>query len=212
MINMVKLNGPMFSLGASGTLGKAITFASWKGRAYARGTVIPANPKAEKQLSVRAMMTFLSQNWTAISPGDKATWQDQADANVMSTFNAYIAANLATWRNFQGISQTSPFTRAQTTIVPGAASATNGVRMITVTMPVTVTNSGWAVLFFRKKAAPVTQAFDNLVHVGLVDGVNDIVFVDTPLDPATYHYNFYCASVDGKFEVINLPVNATATA
>lgn len=209
---MVKLNGPMFSLGASGTLAKAVTFASWKGRAYARGTVIPANPKAEKQISVRAMMKFLSQQWDGIYGPNKDTWDDLADAHVVSTFNAYIGTNLARWRNFLGPSQMHPPATTQTPPTLGTATAVGGVRMITVTQEVMAPEDGWAVLFFRKTGSAVTPAFDNLVAVKAIDGVNDVVFVDTPLEHGTYHYDFYSLTQDGQLTDQTQPVSAIASA
>jgi len=202
----------MFSLGASGKLGGAIVYAIWKGRAYCRELVKPANPKSDKQLSVRAAMTFLSTEWAGIGAPSKATWEDLADADVVSTFNAYVAANLKRWRSFRGIGETANYTEALANATAGVATATNGVRMITVTMPITAANFGWGLFIFRKTGSAVTPAFDNLVKILPIDGTNDIVFIDTPLEPATYHYDFYLCSGDGLFELESQPVDADATA
>lgn len=209
---MVKVNGPMFSLGASGSLGKAITFAIWKGRAYVRQLVEPANPKKDKQLSVRAMMKFLSQQWVALSAFDQATFEDPADADVVSPFNAYVKMNLQFWRNFLGIAQTYDPARTLTNATAGTAAATNGVRMVTVTMPIIVADDSWCLMIFRKTGGAVTPSFDTLVAVLPLNSTNDIVFVDTPLEPATYHYNFHLCTDQGKFELEDQPVNATASA
>lgn len=209
---MARVQGPLFSLGASGSLGGAIVFAIWKGRAYVRELVKPANPRSDKQLSVRAMMKFLSQQWSAIGATAQDSWENLADADVVSNFNAYIKKNLRRWRNFIGIGQDSTPDAGDAGPVNGAASAAGGVRMATVTMIVTTLNDAWGLAVFRKTGGAVTPAFDNLVAVLPYDSTNDIVFVDTPLDPETYHYDFYSITKDGLFTDETDPVNAVVTA
>lgn len=46
---MAKVNGPLMSMSASGKIGDAIVFAAWKGIAYVRQFVIPANPQSAGQ-------------------------------------------------------------------------------------------------------------------------------------------------------------------
>lgn len=54
---MAKLKGPLFSLGASGALGKTLVFFSWKGLDVVREYVVPANPKTTLQVAHRAHLT-----------------------------------------------------------------------------------------------------------------------------------------------------------
>src|SRR5665648_108836 len=53
---MAKVTGPLHSDGASGQLGKAIVFAAWKGIAYVRKYVVPANPMSAGQGDFRLIM------------------------------------------------------------------------------------------------------------------------------------------------------------
>jgi len=46
---MAKVTGPLMSMSASGKIGDAIVFAAWKGVAYVRQFVIPANPMSSGQ-------------------------------------------------------------------------------------------------------------------------------------------------------------------
>ena len=50
---MPGLTGPLFSLSASGTIGKALTYSRWRGIQYARTRVIPKNPNSSPQQDVR---------------------------------------------------------------------------------------------------------------------------------------------------------------
>lgn len=90
----------MFSLAASGSLAKAIVFATWKGRPYVRERVIPSNPKSAAQTGRRAMFKFLTQNWAALGSAAKSTWQTLADQIIASQFNAYLKDNMEYWHNF----------------------------------------------------------------------------------------------------------------
>lgn len=46
---MAKVTGPLHSDGATGQLGKTIVFGVWKGVAYVRKYVVPANPQSANQ-------------------------------------------------------------------------------------------------------------------------------------------------------------------
>lgn len=53
---MAKVTGPLFSLTASGSVGKTVVYSSWKGRPYVRRLVIPMNPQNVAQTEVRNAM------------------------------------------------------------------------------------------------------------------------------------------------------------
>lgn len=53
---MAKVTGPLFSMSASGSIGKAIVFSAWKGVQYVREHVIPTNKMTEDQGNVRLML------------------------------------------------------------------------------------------------------------------------------------------------------------
>ena len=50
---MAKVQGPLFSMEASGKFGGALVFGRWKGRATVRQLVIPSNPRTEDQEAAR---------------------------------------------------------------------------------------------------------------------------------------------------------------
>jgi len=54
---MAKLKGPLFSLGASQQLGKALVYFTWKGLNVVREYVIPSNPKTDPQKKQRSYLT-----------------------------------------------------------------------------------------------------------------------------------------------------------
>jgi len=57
---MAKLTAPLFSIEASGTIGKTITYSRWHGRSYARRRVVPLNPQSADQVAIRNAMRCLA--------------------------------------------------------------------------------------------------------------------------------------------------------
>lgn len=198
---MVKVAGPAMSLEASGSLGGVMVFSKWKGRPYVRALVRPSNPKSGGQVGVRSMFKFISQNWAAISDADKATFEDRADQKVISPFNAFMSLNQFRWRDFTPPTQADPATQTGTVATTGTITAVAGVRSATLTIPIGAPEDGWGVAVFRSLSTGFATAFDNLIGIGLIDAVNDVVVVDTPLTPDTYFYNFRGFTDDGLFDV-----------
>lgn len=54
---MAKLKGPLFSLGASQQIGKALVYFPWKGLNVVREYVVPANPRTDPQTTQRGYLT-----------------------------------------------------------------------------------------------------------------------------------------------------------
>jgi hypothetical protein len=77
---MATVQGPLFSVSASGTYAGAITFAKWKGRQYARNRVDPSNPRASDQETSRNRIrgSAVSQHWANITT-DIETGQSETD-------------------------------------------------------------------------------------------------------------------------------------
>lgn len=208
---MVKVAGPALSLDASGKLGGAIVFSKWKGRNYVRVLVTPANPKSVGQVSVRSMMKWLSQQWKSIGDAPQATWIDRAKITNISPFNAYCAYNLFRWRNF--LAPTDSFPEALTDVAPveGVLAAVESERTITVTQPITTANDGWGIAFFRGLTTGFESGYDNLKHVGLISGTDDVTFIDTPLVADEYFYNIRSITKDGQLGDESAEVDATVT-
>src|SRR5215213_8906421 len=91
---MPTVNGALFSLEASGQLGKAIVYSSWKGRSYVRAYTVPENPRSMAQIFQRAALANLSKWWGALITANKTAYEDLAAAGNYSTFNAYAKYNL----------------------------------------------------------------------------------------------------------------------
>ena len=97
---MTRVQGPLFSVTASGTIGDAITYSNWKGLPYVRSRVIPANPQTTSQVSIRTLLTSAVSIWqddAQVPATSRLSWDYYASGTGMSGFNRYmkklIAAN-----------------------------------------------------------------------------------------------------------------------
>ena len=77
-------------MSASGTVGNAITFSTWKGIAYVREYFIPANPQSTEQTNMRYAMTLIVAYWATQTGEQKAAWDAFASGTGMSGFNQFV--------------------------------------------------------------------------------------------------------------------------
>ena len=194
---MVKVSGPMFSLAASGSLADAITFSTNKGRPYVRERVIPSNPKSGAQLGRRAMFTFLTQAWAAITTVKKATWQDLADEIVSSPFNAYLKANLQRWHNFLTPGMASTMEEAGMTSDRALSAAAWEQNRIKISSTATTGNQQWGIVYFAKLAGAVTPAVGNAIIAELDEDTANRDTYWTPPSLGTWHFNSIAFGYDG---------------
>jgi hypothetical protein len=89
---MAKVTSPLFSFSASGQVGKAIVYSSWKGINYVRRYVIPANPDTAAQQVIRGYFTDAVSAWHAETSTVRTAWTDYAKTHGLqeSGFNLYV--------------------------------------------------------------------------------------------------------------------------
>ena len=208
---MAIVKGPAMSLDASGSLAGAIVFSKWKGRNYIRQLVTPANPRSGAQTGFRSSMKFLAQNWAGLTDAEKATWLDRASDMIVSTFNAFTSYNQLRWRNFLTPSQEDPAAEVSTPATAPTGAAVAGVRMATVTLTDSGTAPDWGYLLFRSESTGFTPAISNAIALFPWDVAGATVYIDTPLDPATYYYRSKGFNDDGIAGALDIEFNVTIT-
>ncbi len=95
---MATVTGPLFSLDARNSVGKAIVYSSWRGVNYVRGRVIPANPQTVDQTAIRLLVSHASKAWatgatdgtTEIDQAYKEAYSAVAAGQPMSGFNIFM--------------------------------------------------------------------------------------------------------------------------
>jgi hypothetical protein len=198
---MARTTGPLMSMDASGTIGKSITFASWKGRSYVRRRVIPANPMSPGQVATRSMMRFLAQAWKTIATVNQATWQQTAASLKISPFNAYIRANMAWFTQLTAPAQMDPPAQASTPQNPNSLSAVGGVRQITVGLGSPVNADIWGAMIFADLAVITpTRTQTRFVAPAVDNQVNYYLLTDMP--PGSYHVSGLFFNTDQEMGAI----------
>lgn len=196
---MVSLKGPLMSLDASGTIAGTITFSKWKGRNYARSTVIPANPQTDLQTAVRAVLAFVSKDFANLSEAQKDEWHEVASALAISAINAYTGNAVKAARQESGWPRYPSAAPAQT---PGAASNVQvsvGFRQvkITFTQPAQKPNYAWLIYIIAQPAE--VRQFAALTKVTYPNQSEQTVSVTiTNLDPGQYKLNIRGMNEDGE--------------
>lgn len=208
---MVKVTAPAMSMDASGKLGGSLVFSKWKGRPYVRALVTPANPKSAKQISVRSMMRFLSQAWSAVSAPDKATWATIADNLSISNFNAYVRGAMNRWKSFKAPSSDTPATEDGSLPTNDTLTANGGIGEATLTVGNDAANDGWGILIFRSASAVFTPSFSNLVQVVNCPDATTADWIDSPLDAGTYYYQSIAFDDTGQKASATAEVSAVVT-
>jgi hypothetical protein len=208
---MVKVLAPALSLEASGSLGGALVFATWKGRPYVRTLVKPSNPKSPMQTGMRSMMKFLGHEWDSIKGGVTGSYTDIAENKNISEFNAYIQANLARWRSgfAPSILLAAEMEKVPTTVDTFTALA--GPRNIAITYSSTASADQWGIILCRSTSPGFVPSWANAIAVLTLPDTDDHVFIDAPLEIGSYYYRAAMFTDDGALGEFKTEITETVT-
>lgn len=91
---MAKVTAPLFSMGASGQLGKSLVYMTWKGIDDVRIYVVPSNPNTAGQQTQRGYFDTAVGLWhsVAFNAADKTAFNLLAAqaSSAMSGFNRFV--------------------------------------------------------------------------------------------------------------------------
>jgi len=130
---MARLTAPLLSLAASGTIGAAITFSSWKGIPYARTRVIPYNPDSTAQQEVRGVFSTLNEMWKRMPQLARDPWQTWVNGQPLTARNKHIQANALGLKGETDLTNLVMSVAGGQAVPPEGESFTPGVGIITVT-------------------------------------------------------------------------------
>lgn len=210
---MALVTGPLLSVTASGKVANALVYTSWKTRQVVRRFSIPSNPKSVGQLSVRAMMKFLTQYWASLTENEQLTWEERAAAANISPFNAFIGHNQARWGGNNLPSKAYPTAAANTAGTLSAFTATPQSRSNLITCTIDVANDNWGINIFRGLTDAMGVTRSELVQTIPAESAASFYWLDYPLTAGTtYYYRCYPFSDDGVIGAAEDDINATPTA
>jgi hypothetical protein len=160
---------------------------------------------------MRAMLKFLSQEWTNLTTAEKDDWTTRAAATVISTFNAYVAYNQSRWRSYDNPSKLDPADEAGTAPTAPTTTVTGGIRQIQLSIADGANAPDWAYVIHRATNSGFTPAFSNVVAVYPWDSSSPTIYIDTPLAIATYYYRIYGTLDTGLKGAVETEVSGAAT-
>ena len=93
----------------SGSVG-GTTASIWKGQAYLRNRVTPANPKSAAQILQRDAMARMVRAWQTLIADTTTAWNNKASGKKLSGFNEFTKANVVQERTdyFRDIVPSNP--------------------------------------------------------------------------------------------------------
>ncbi len=189
------------SMNASGTLGDVLTFGKVRKTSTLRKKPTPAQPRTGLQVSMRAMMQFISQQWRNLTAPDQATWGQLAVDAKIAPYHAFIAHNMQRWRNLRPPSKQYPVTETDDASINPSVDATGGVRHIQIKVyENTMIVENWTFLLFHKLDTPPAAELNKLVHVFRVENYDDHYWTHTPLQPGSHYYRVIPTSDDGNVD------------
>ncbi|KKM94758.1 hypothetical protein LCGC14_1195160 [marine sediment metagenome] len=199
---MATTKGPLISLEARGTMGHILTYSGWKGRSTTKFSASVSNPKTAPQVSRRAMLRFLAQNFGTLSAAHIATWATLAEQQAYSAYNAYTKYNMDRWNRYLFPTKAFPANELFGPAELDALSATARNRTILITIGVAEYNANWAWHLSRSTSTAFTPSLANTIRIthSIEAGPQNLTYVDGPLDPGTYYYRISTFSIDGSDE------------
>lgn len=210
---MAGVKGPLFSLDASGSVGDAIVFAKWKGRNYVRRHAIPSNPKSVGQVSVRAMLKFLTQYWGSLSAGEQADWDTRAAATDISPFNAFVGYNAQRWGRYAFPSKLDPATESGTPGTILSPTAVAGSRSVLLSVPIDTLADNWGVVIHSSLTTGFTPSRNTARQVIPAESAATFTWLDFPLTVGIeVFYRFESFSDEGDNTLLVGEESATPTA
>ncbi len=143
---MAKVTGPLFGLRARATIGKTITYASWRGIQYARTRVIPNNPRTLAQVNIRNVFETLNNIWLRAPTLMRAPWTAQALGRPYTDRNHFLGVNVPLLQNDAALTDmlTSPGNGGPPPVTAVLSSGGAGALTSTITPPTTPV--GWTLV------------------------------------------------------------------
>jgi len=144
---MAKLTAPLLSFGARGTIAQTMTFASWKGRPYARQRVVPANPQSAGQTTTRSLFSNSFSFYRQGGSLFRAPWLQFVQGRPLTDWNAFQGRFTKELRGQLDLSSMTFSPGSAGGIAASSVAAAQGVGAgeIDVTIVAPTPPTGWSV-------------------------------------------------------------------
>jgi hypothetical protein len=162
---MARTKGALFSLDASGSIAKTLTFSRWKGRQYARQLVIPHNPRSGLQVGVRAGFKFNSQIYASLTTANKSNWKTNGKTGNITGLDAMQRFNQKRLRQNLGIVNDPTTAAGAVEAAPTAGAAAAAFKSLNLTWVDSVGANDFGTFVWMSTTNGFTPDVSNLVAV-----------------------------------------------
>jgi len=194
---MVKLKGPAYSLDGTGSVADVMALAKSKRGTYAKKHAAPANPKTKPQMSVRALMSFLAQQWRELTTAEQATWADLAEARGVAPYHEFVAHNHHRWTTNRTPTKEYPATESSTPPKANNLIGTPGVQCANLKFLLQVPWPTWGYVLYRSIVPSYTAQRTDAIAMIECRVPGHTYYRDTPLPAGTYYYRHRGFNDDG---------------
>lgn len=213
---MAKTVAPLFGIDASGALADTVVFSKWRGRNYVRIRVMPAQPRTDPQVGVRASFTGLVALIKSETASVQHEWDEAGKTKGITWLNAFVSQNQSNLKVGKGIQQHPTATpEAQPPTAPSlTCTGAKGRVIVTISVPTTSPTAPYAYLFHAAiSTTAITPAWSNLKALGrmLATETGWAVSFELPLKPGTYHAQARVSSANAVLSDPSTDVSFTVT-
>ena len=206
---MARVTGPLMSLDASGSIGKAITFAKWRGRNYVRRLVVPSNPKSALQVAMRASLRFITQSWAALSVANQNQWADLAATDNITLMNASVRMNQQRNRQGDGVVSYPTVAAGTTPDAPTDDGSVAGFKEADLAWAAGADAPQWCWYIWRSTTASFTRGPSTLIRIV---PAADLTFIDVGLESGVdYYYEIAGGNFNGEIGASSTEINIQPT-
>nr|CRY95960.1 hypothetical protein [uncultured prokaryote] len=142
---MAKTEAPLLSFGGSGQIAKTQVYATWRGIAYARRYVIPANPNTANQQETRSVFAYLSNIWKLSSAILQGPWTTFAKGKPLTNRNAMMGQNIKVLRPGDDLTGFIGSPGANGGLPPAGMAVTASGDVVSAVFDLPALPSGWSI-------------------------------------------------------------------
>jgi len=196
---MPRVTGPAFSLSACGSLAGKITWRRWHGAHVLEKRPTPTGPPSGLQTARRALYAFLAKQWPLLSDAERATWNAPADAQQITSYNAYLSYNLERWTRFRAPTQQYPATETgliNPYLFTGVQRGVRHVRYLTWRFAPNAQNQ---VVFFRSPTNGFTPDSTNATLFAYIPTIGPHFTKEHRVTAGTHYCRCYAFTDAGKW-------------
>lgn len=165
---MAKVTAPLLGFNARGAIANTAVYARWRGIAYARQWVKPANPKTTQQNLTRNTFATLREIYKRLDANARAPWDAFAKGRPFTGMNSFVGENVRLLRGDPDMDDLLGSPGAGGGFPPAgisaAATATSGEVRVILTAP--TLPAGWAIV--RADVWAIREQLPDAVFPGVI--------------------------------------------